>query len=564
MTPASLPDLLDLRATERGAARAQLFLGANGAEEGVLSFADLAARARATAAELLARGPRGARAALLFPPGQDFIVAFFACLYAGIIPVPMMLPRRLATRDHAGAILADCAPHFLLTSPALADPANDRLARLRDARLHRHAVDATTPAAPVDLPRPPEADAIAYLQYTSGSTGRPKGVQISHANLLANLAMLRQRMATGPDTPVISWLPVHHDMGLIIGLLLPLFSGTTGVQMAPTTFLHRPMNWLAAIHRYRGAVAGGPNFGYELCVSRYREAALEGVDLSGWRVAFNGAEPVRPGTISRFAETFARHGFNPRAALPCYGMAEATLIVAGTAPGAGPSLRAASRAGLLAGHAKPPRDEADTRRLVSCGPAVEAGAIAITDPETNAPRAALEVGEIRVRGPHVAQGYWRNPQATAETFPPEPDGTPWLRTGDLGFLDEAGNLFITGRTKDVIIIRGANHDPDDIEQTVQSSHPALHRDAGAAFAIPGPAGTEALVVVQEVERTARLAADLPAIHAAIREAVAREHDLALADIALIQPGTLPKTTSGKIQRAAARALWQSGGLAKLG
>ena len=356
-------------------------------------------------------------------------------------------------------------------------------------------------------------------------------------------------MRSGNDerSSYASWTPLFHDMGLILNALQALYVGAPCHLMAPSQFMQRPLTWLRLISRYRIDVAGGPNFGFDLCVDRLRPEAAEGLDLSRWRVAFNGAEPVRAETLERFAEAFAPYGFRREAFYPCYGMAEATLLISGGRPGAPVTVRA----GL-----------SDPTPFVACGQALTGESLAIVDPETRLRRPQGVVGEIWARGAHVAQGYWGQPGATATTFRAQivdEDGY-WLRTGDLGFLDEGGRLYPVGRIKDLIIIRGVNHHPQDIERTVEECHPALSRHNGAAFALAAQGG-EQLVIVQEVERAARAAVDLEEVEAAIREAVTEAHEVAPYRIVLLRPGALPKTTSGKIQRSLARRLFLEGELA---
>jgi acyl-CoA synthetase (AMP-forming)/AMP-acid ligase II len=389
---------------------------------------------------------------------------------------------------------------------------------------------------------------------------------VSHRNLLANLEMIRVACGNTRTSTYVSWVPLYHDMGLILNALQALYVGALCVLIPPLAFLQRPYLWLRAISDYRAEVAGGPNFAFDLCVDRNRPEQLEGLDLSCWKLAFVGAEPVHARTIERFAATFRLYGFDPQAMWPGYGMAEATLLVSGGDRGEGAVLRSVSRAELLRHRAVPPRDEADTQTAVGSGRPLFGEEIAIVDPESRARIGLDRIGEIWVTGPNVAQGYWRNPEATETTFRAQIVGEAdrsWLRTGDLGFIDEAGELFVTGRIKDIIIIRGANHYPQDIEATVQDSDPALRRHGGVAFTIADEAKGEQLVIAQEVERTERNRIVAAQLIGQIREAVVTEHDIVPYEIALLRPGALPKTTSGKIQRALARQLWLNGALDRL-
>jgi acyl-CoA synthetase (AMP-forming)/AMP-acid ligase II len=370
--------------------------------------------------------------------------------------------------------------------------------------------------------------------------------------------MIRLSLGNTSRSTYVNWVPLYHDMGLILNALQAFYVGAPCVLMAPNGFMQRPLNWLRAIHTYKAEVACSPNFGYDLCVSRYRGEQMQGIDLSNWKVALNGAEPVRADTIQKFIETFAAHGFQSSAVFPAYGMAEATLLISGGQRGAGHMTRTASRAALQAHRVALPADDADAQTLVGCGRALQGERIAIVDPERLRRLPAGEVGEIWVNGPNVARRYFRNEAATINGLHARIDGedeASWLRTGDLGFLDDAGELFVTGRIKELIIIRGINHYPQDIEQTVQRLHSSLRQNGGAAFSVPDENGEEVLAIVQEIERTERTKIDAEELKGLIREGVTDQHELFARHIELIRPGTLPKTTSGKIQRSLARKLW---------
>ncbi len=553
----SLVALLARRAKDQPDERAYVFLSDRGEEEAAITFRELHDQAQALAGRLAERVQPGERALLVFPPGLEFLVAFFACLIARVIAVPMMMPRRNSARDSSAAILANCSPALALTSPTFAARA-DLKERFRHAQPQWLAVDlAPAPSTPNCFAEPEPHD-TAFLQYTSGSTSDPKGVVVSHANLLANLEMIRVALGNTSASTYVNWVPPYHDMGLILNALQALYVGALCVLMAPNAFMQRPLNWLRAISHYRAEVGCSPNFGYDLCVSRLRSDQMQGIDLSSWKVALNGAEPVRAETLRKFIATFGAYGFASGAAYPAYGMAEATLLIAGGRRGDGHRTRNVSRSALLQHRVHAPSEEADVQVLVACGRALINERIAIVEPESCARLPIDQVGEIWVSGPNVARAYWRNAEATRTSLEAriagETDET-WLRTGDLGFLDEAGQLFITGRIKDLIIIRGINHYPQDIEHTVQAAHPALSQNCGAAFSTADETGEEMLVVVQEVERTARNRIDASEMIALIREAVTDQHELFARHIVLTRPGSLPKTTSGKIQRAFARTLW---------
>lgn len=559
----SLVALLARRAEEQADDRAYVFVSDRGAEEAVLTFRQLHHSASALASRLTAAARPGDRAILVFPPGIEFMVAFFGCLMAGIIAVPMMMPRRNSARDASATILANCTPTLALTNSAIA-LRGDLRARFTQENIRWIEVDlAAADGETIELPEPARDD-IAFLQYTSGSTSAPKGVMVSHANLLANLEMIRLGLGNTRQSTYVNWVPLYHDMGLILNALQALYVGATCVLMAPNAFMQRPLGWLRAISHYRAEVACSPNFGFDLCVSRYRADQMEGIDLSSLRIALNGAEPVHAETIERFAQTFAPHGFDPRAIYPAYGMAEATLLISGGRRGGGHVTRSLSRTALQAHAAEAPSSAEDTQIVVGCGRALTGEQIAIVDNRTRLP--AGRVGEIWVNGANVARAYWRNDEATREGLNAQLAGEDgaWLRTGDLGFIDVTGELFVTGRIKDLIVVRGINHYPQDVERTVQSLDQALRENCGAAFSVPDETGDEALVIVQEIERTARHSIDTEAIKGRIREAVTDNHELSARHIALIRPGTLPKTTSGKIQRKLARKLWLDGGFDQLG
>jgi acyl-CoA synthetase (AMP-forming)/AMP-acid ligase II len=565
----SLVELLAKRAESQPDDRAYIFLSDRGTEEAVLSFRQLHDAANALAARLGGVISPGERALLVFPPGLEFIVAFFGCLIAGVIAVPMMMPRRQGARDSSAAIIANCEPVVALTSATFAIR-GDLQTRFRREGLQWLSVDLDFPAAEaatVDVP-PPQAQDIAFLQYTSGSTSEPKGVAVSHANLLANLEMIRCALGNTKQSTYVNWVPLYHDMGLILNALQTLYVGSLCVLMAPNAFTQRPLNWLRAIHDYRAEVGCSPNFGYDHCVSRYRADQMQDIDLSCWKIALNGAEPVHAETIDRFIKSFAIHGFNAGTAFPAYGMAEATLLISGGSRGAGHVTRSVSRSALQSHAVTAPTDAADTQLLVGCGRALINEQIAIVDPDHRTRLPPRIVGEIWVNGPNVARAYWKNPEATAAALNAsvagEDDSARWLRTGDLGFLDATGELYVTGRIKDLIIVRGINHYPQDIERTVQSAHPAFRANCGAAFAIAGEHGEETLVVVQEIERTERNRIDAAEMKGLIRENVTGQHELFARHIVLIRPGTLPKTTSGKIQRNLARKLWLEQRLEDLG
>jgi acyl-CoA synthetase (AMP-forming)/AMP-acid ligase II len=563
---ASPDDVLGYWARERPARTAYILLADRGSKDSAITFAELDARTSVAAGQIAERTQPGDRALLLFHTSLDFIVAFFGCLRAGVIAVPMMVPRRTASRDSSAAILADCAPELVITNGALCLSRPDVIDDLASTftLLVLQTGDEAAASATLAAPRARPRNEIAFLQYTSGSTSAPKGVVVTHRNLVENLEMIRRAFGNTEASTYVSWVPLYHDMGLILNVLQSLYVGATCVLMSPAAFMQQPMAWLDAISRYRAEVAGGPNFAFDLCASRLRDEQLTGIDLSCWKVAFNGAEPVGADTLARFAAKFATCGFDPKALYPCYGLAEGTLLVSGGWRGRPPVIAHVARDGAQQGSVTEPADDARQRPVVGCGRHLVGERIAIVDPDNHAEMPALAVGEIWVSGPNVAKGYWRNAEATKETFGAilagQTEAGPWLRTGDLGFVDATGELFVTGRIKDLIIIRGNNHYPQDLENTVQNCHPSLRRNGGAAFAVLNQDQNEMLVVVQEVERTARHGIDVEDVAGTIREAVVNDHEIAVGTVVLVKPGTIPKTTSGKIQRSLTRLLWQQGRL----
>jgi len=544
-----LTELLRQRACKRPDKTALTFLADGEDEAESLTYGQLDRRARAIAARLQQAQLSGERVLLLFPPGLGFVTGFLGCLYAGAVAIPTYPPRRRL--DGWGSIACDCRPAACLTA-AVFEPRRAALEKLVPELHHAHWLTAeTVDEGAAEAWRSPELEpgAVAFLQYTSGSTAAPKGVVVTHGNLLHNEAMISRAFEQTEESVVVGWLPLYHDMGLIGNVLQPLCSGARCVLMAPTAFLQKPARWLQAISRYRATTSGGPDFAYELCVRRFGAEDSRALDLASWRVAFNGAEPVRHATLERFAEKFAPYGFRRQAFYPCYGLAEATLFVAG-----GDVASAPATAGL-AGEVL----ERPARRLVCCGRAWSGQRIVIADPESRKPCAAGQVGEIWVGGPSIARGYWGRPELSEETFHARlaGDGSgPFLRTGDLGFL-AGGGLYVTGRIKDLIILRGRNLYPQDVEATAQGAHRDLRPGCGAAFSVDAD-GEERLVLVHELSRHATAAPE--AVCDAIRQAVAELHEAQVYAVALLREGTILKTSSGKVRRRACRAAYLAGEL----
>jgi acyl-CoA synthetase (AMP-forming)/AMP-acid ligase II len=510
-----------------------------------MTYAALDRRARAVAAILQTHATPGDRVMLVFNAGLDFGAALFACFYAGMIAVPVPAPRSAsapAGRARLAAIAADAEPRFVLTGSA-------QLAALRGGfpldgpPLHWLAMEAVSDAEAGDLrERPSAAGETAILQYTSGSTAGPRGVEITHGNLAAIGRMIFDRFFHEESLTVVSWLPHFHDMGLIAGIVQTVFVGGRLVVLSPETFVKRPQVWLKVISDYRASISGAPNFAYEHCLRRIEDPEPLALDLSSWRVAFNGAEPVRAATLERFARRFASSQFRADAFQPCYGLAEATLMVTANKWG------------------EPVRIGAEPRRLVSCGRSVDGQQLLIVDPESMTVLPDGETGEIWLSGPNVARGYFRNPSATRAVFgafTAAGEG-PFLRTGDLGFIDD-GELFVSGRLKELIIIDGRNLYPNELEATAEASHEAIHRIA--AFSVDAVDGERLVLVVETDERErARNGVEAAELERMIRAEVATVHQVAPYAVVFAPRGTIGRTTSGKLQRVACRTAYVEGRL----
>lgn len=551
----TLVDVLEERCRDQAEQRAYVFLENGERESQVLTYRDLALQARRIAAELQLLRAAGERVLLVYPQGLDFIAAFFGCLYAGGVAVPAMSARRGHALARLRAIVKDAEPAVALTTATLLSVTRELLKNLAP-RIHIQCAQIKGCAADSEREWSApgiDADSLAFLQYTSGSTGSPRGVMISHGNILHNQRFIQTQFEHTEDSLFVSWLPIFHDMGLIGMVLQPLYVGFPSVLMSPVAFLQDPRRWLQAITRYSATTSGGPNFSYDMCVDRISADDRAGLDLSSLQVAYNGSEPVNARTLDRFSEAFAPHGFQRTAFYPCYGLAEATLLVTGGKPAERPVVRY-----LDTTHLEKNRITCrlvgtfGTRALVGCGKSAPSQKVLIMDPVTRYLLEAGQIGEVWVSGGSVAKGYWNREKETQDTF----DGwlvgksrNRFLRTGDLGFLLE-GELFITGRMRDLLIIRGQNHYPHDIERTVEKSHPAIRPACAAAFTVEGESN-ERLVVVFELRGDASCA-DLKDVFGSVREAVSQEHGLLVSTAALIHTGTIPKTSSGKIQRARCR------------
>jgi acyl-CoA synthetase (AMP-forming)/AMP-acid ligase II len=548
----TLVELLDARADERPSGLAYVFLRDGEVEDARWTWGDVRRRSLAVAARLRASVADGERALLLYPAGLDFIAAFFGCLQAGVIAVPVPPPQGsgdTAAMARLRAVAADAAPAAVLTTGTMRARWTAEAGECcrPSAGSGRHAVmpgslrcpwiatdDAV--AAGDAAPWRPAASDLAFLQYTSGSTASPRGVMVSHANLLHNLASMFALAGDGSHGPSVSWLPATHDMGLIEGVLHPLYRGDAAYLMSPAAFLQRPLRWLKAISAYRAVRSGGPNFAYDLAARRVTAEARAELDLSGWQVAYSGAEPIRHETLALFTEAFAPCGFRTAAFRTAYGLAEATLVVSAgrwNRPGGG---------------------------SVSCGRTAAGTSVVIVDPGTGHVCPEGRAGEVWIRGPGVAQGYWRRPDESARVFAAHTaDGQgPFLRSGDLGSLID-GELHVTGRLKDLLIVRGVKHFPQDLEHTAEGAHAAVRRGCVAAVAVGTAVGGDVIGILAEIEpRRLDQELEIAGVIDLISATVCEAHGVRPGVVALLPAGVLPKTTSGKLQRFLCREGWLAG------
>jgi acyl-CoA synthetase (AMP-forming)/AMP-acid ligase II/alkylation response protein AidB-like acyl-CoA dehydrogenase/acyl carrier protein len=549
-----------------------------------ITYGELEQRATALAATLASHAAPGARALLLYPAGLEFITVYLACLLAGIIAVPATIPHKTRASRRLRALVDDADPVLILTRSDCETAVKASLALVEASTQMCLSTDQLEAAGdPATLPDI-APDMVAFLQYTSGSTSMPKGVEITHRNIAANVAAIREGFGFGPASVMVSWLPLFHDMGLIGSVVSPLHVGFHCVLMAPASFLKNPRQWLEAISQYRGTCAGAPNFGWDYCATRIDEEQKAGLDLSSLDVAYNGSEPVRASTLRAFSAAFARCGMRDTALFPCYGMAETTLFVAGGPRGRAPLIRTVSKS-LLEGNQI--RDAApgdpDAREIVSSGRIGAGNRVLIVDPETRLPVSSHRVGEVWVAGPSVARGYWNRPEESEAVFGARVAGTgdgPFLRTGDLAFMRD-GDLFITGRLKDLIIINGRNVYPQDIEEVIEHAIDFIEPNMCAAFSVEVN-GQERLAIVAEANRNlVRAAAQLEKglsgteeqqraktaylaqIEATAQDmckVIGQQFDVSVSSIVFVKPGTFPRTTSGKVQRSRCKELAISGQL----
>jgi 8-amino-7-oxononanoate synthase len=554
---ATLVELLRLRAELSPDRIVYRFLPGDTKPEQRITYALLDRRARSIAVRIRETAPRGSRALLLVPPGLDYVAAYFGCLYAGVVAVPAYPPNPRRPDPRIPGIARDCEPEVALTSAAL-------LARLDHWRggdeqlgaLRWIAADESLDCAGDWRDPDVQGSDLAMLQYTSGSTAAPKGVMLSHRNLLHNLSLIRTAfpVSHAPDDVGVFWLPPFHDMGLIGGILQPCYVGRGAVLMSSATFLQRPLSWLEAMSKYRATTSAAPNFAFDLCVQRITPEEVRGLDLGAWHTVFDGAEPIRAETIERFTRAFAEAGFRREAFFPCYGLAEATLFVSGGPWGQGPSTLDVSRAALEEKRVGP-ATAGDRLRLVASGAPAVGQTIRIVDPDTLRPCDDRRVGEIWVSGESVALAYWNKPEESRFAFEARIGGDDrrYLRTGDLGFIDD-GQVFVTGRLKDLIILNGRNYYPQDLELAAERSHPSLRPGHAAAFALTDSAGAgERLALALEVTRHHR-ESENEAVFSAVRRALAEREGVLPDVIVLVRQNGIPRTSSGKVQRRATRSM----------
>lgn len=542
----------------------------NGEEDGVmLTYAELDRQARVIASHLQSQGLSGKSALMLYPPGIEFIASFFGCLYAQVLAVPAYPPKQNHHMNRLKSIMIDSDAVAILSLSPLADRDFRFIDGVILGSLNWIATDQVLEGKGEEWePKEINPDSIAFLQYTSGSTGSPKGVMVSHGNLVHNVQMLKQAYELNETTNMISWLPLFHDMGLIGKVLLAVYVGAPCRLMSPLDFLQRPRRWLQAISKYRIYYSAAPNFAYDMCFRKIKAEDMEGLDLTCWKIAANGAEPIRASTLKDFYHAFSAYGLAYSSISPGFGMAEATLVVSWRQKGEIPVIRSITRLSLISGNVIAAKTtDPDKMEVVGCGKSYDLQEIIIVDPQTLLRCSDNQVGEVWVKGPSVAKGYWKRQEETLTTFcaytAGEQDG-PYLRTGDLGFMDD-GELYITGRMKDLLIFRGKNHYPQDIELTVTEAHSALNGQTIAAFSLYSE-GEERLVVACEVDRHykpimsvdsdqhngSKLYVRSSEIVDAVRKSVADIHQLQLYDLLLVKRGSIPITSSGKIQRHASK------------
>lgn len=558
MEYSSLIDLLNHKVTEHPHKEAFKYL-VNGEDEEVsISYDPFISEVKRIAAYLQGEGYTGKQALIMYPSGIEYITTFLGCLYAGVVAVPVYPPTLSRNLDRIKSIMLDASTNIILTTSQLY------------SKIVKHFSEETSSMSIkwicIDELMLPQADqwteplvnrdSIAFLQYTSGSTSTPKGVIVSHHNILYNEEMIKTAFHNHNQSIVLGWLPLYHDMGLIGNVLQPLYLGATGILMSPMDFLQKPFRWLNAISKYKATVSGGPNFAYELCVKKISGEQKSELDLSSWQVAFNGAEPVNHHTIKKFSESFSDCGFKLESFYPCYGMAEATLFISGGDHSKKPIIKHFDSQSLKGTKVLESNDSEKSTALVSCGTTYLDQEIHIVNPSTYDICSENEIGEIWVKGKNVAKGYFYTGDKTdfSGHIKDQPDEN-YLKTGDLGFINE-GQLYITGRLKDLIILRGKNYYPQDIERMTESAHVVIRDGCSAAFSVT-EGHEEKLVIVAEVERSLRPKDSVnhdkaKEILTKIRQNVMEQYGVQPHSVCLIKTGSIPKTSSGKIQRKACK------------
>lgn len=563
----SLIDLIQYRAKYQADQTAFIFLQNGKNESRRLTYQQLNYQAQQLAIHLKNRTQPGDRILLLYPPGLDFIIAFFACLYVGVIAIPLYPPRPNRSINRIKAIIANAEVKLGLSTSEAFSLIERRFLDNPELSVLSWLISDNLPetSQSFQLGCDTDQNTLALLQYTSGSTGQPKGVMVSHGNILHNCRYIQQSFKLTSEDVSASWLPHFHDMGLIDGILEPIYSGILGILMPPIAFLGRSINWLKAISDYGVTHSGGPNFAYDLCVNKISLEQRKTLDLSSWKTAYNGAEPIRAQTLEQFTKAFEISGFRAKYFYPCYGLAESTLMVTGGYRDKAPNQCQLDTEALGKNQVKEATETTiKSKQFVSCGYLWLNTQIVIVSPQSLTPCLANQVGEIWVSSDSIAHGYWNLPEVTQYSFNACLSDTkkgPFLRTGDLGFIKD-GELFITGRLKDILIIKGENYYPQDIEETVSQSNVALRENCGAAFCVSID-GIEKLIIVQEVERSYRKKLDFDQVAGDICQAVMREHDLLIYDLVLVKPASIPKTSSGKIQRKACQQKYLENTLDKL-
>ena len=549
---------------------AYTFLADGEQESGSCTYQTLDLQARAIAVELLTKVKPGDRALLVYPytAGLEFIAAFMGCLYAGVVAVTDYPRQHIKSLSQYQDRIVDCQAAIALTTQEFAERVKGQLIAHPAMALKLKALPwIASDTVKLDLAQQwqmPEIDGntLAFLQYTSGSTGQPKGVMVTHQNVLHNSEVIYRAFGHHPQSKILMWLPMFHDMGLIGGVMQPLYAGLPAVLMSPIALAQKPFLWLQALSKYKITTSGGPNFAYDLLCQKITDEQRASIDLSHWEIAFTGAEPVRAETLEQFVKLYEPCGFNRDAFYPCYGMAEATLFITGINPGQYPTITQLDKNALTEDRVVAVTPEApNSKAVVSCGHTWLGDEVIIVNPETKTQCEADGIGEIWVAGAGIGIGYYQREELTESTFKATlADGSSktYLRTGDLGFIKD-GELYITGRLKDMMILWGRNHYPQHIEETVENCHPALRPNHGAAFSVE-VSGEEQLVIAHEINRTDLRQLNAEEVIGAIRLSVGEQNMANVFAVALLKTGSIPKTSSGKIQRRACQSMFLDGSL----